>query len=177
VTTAPVVLAVGGGAVLLGSILPARSLWRQTQQRRLAAQRADVLGAGTPLRVSPGPVSTLVAAHDSLFALVAAHPDAVGAEERAAAHAAVADVAAVLGGAAPTAPDEIAFVADRADALAALAARIEAAVAAGAGAPTDDEARRARLAARHEVDRIEGSSSADRLRRLADERTSGDDRG
>jgi len=175
VMSAPVVLALGGGAVVLGSILPARWLWRQAQQRRLAAQRADALGTGTPLRVSPGPVAELVGAHDALFTLVGAHPDAVGAEERAAAHAAAADVAAVLGGAAPSGADEIAFVTERAEALAVLAARVEDAVAAGAGAPEADDARRARLAARQEVDRIEGSSSADRLRRLAAERDGGPD--
>ena len=141
VMSLPVVLALGGGAVVLGSILPARWLWRQAQQRRLAAQRADALGTGTPLRVSPGPVAELVGAHDALFTLVAAHPDAVGAEERAAAHAAAADVAAVLGGAAPSGADEIAFVTERAAALAVLAARIEASVAGRSPvSPTADDA-------------------------------------
>ncbi len=166
VLSAPVVLGIGVGAVVLGSVLPARSLWRQAQQRRLSARRTDVVGSGTPLRVSPGPVADLVAAHDALFALVASRPESVGGEERAAAHAAVADVAAVLGGGAPVGPDDTAFVSERAAALAALVAGISA--SGPSRSPFDDaELRRARLAAREEVDRIEGSSSADRLRRLA----------
>jgi hypothetical protein len=172
VLSAPVVLGLGIGAVVLGSILPARSLWRRAQQRRLATRRAEVLGSGTPLRVSAGAVTDLVGAHDALFALVAATPDAVGAEERAAAHAAVADVAAVLGGGAPVGADEAAFVTERAAALTALVAGIEAASSApSSSSPSSDdaEARAARLAARQEVDRIEGSSSADRLRHLAEQ--------
>lgn len=166
VLSAPVVLGVGVGAVLLGSVLPARSLWRQAQQRRLAAQRDDVLGSGTPMRVSPGPVRDLVDAHDALFALVETAPQVVGAEERAAAHAAAADVAIVLGGASPIGSEEVAFVRERADALTAVVARLS---AVARGAPDDAEVRRARLAARQEVDRIGGVSSADRLRRLADQ--------
>lgn len=175
VVSAPVVLGLGVGAVVLGSILPARSLYRQVRSRRLAARRAEVLGAGTPLRVSSGPVAALVDAHDALFARAGADPDAVGPEARAAAHAAVADVAAVLGGAAPVGVEEVGFVTERADALAALVASLPAggggsAVAGGAsdGDPAQ-EGRRARLAARREIDRIEGESSADRLRRLADD--------
>jgi hypothetical protein len=170
VLSAPVVLGLGVGAVVLGSILPARALWRRTQQQRLAARRDEALGTGTPLRVSPGPVADLVRAHDALFALVAVDPDAVGAEERAAAHAALADVAGVLGGGVPVTPEEARFVAERAEALGTLVARIEAEREAGRGGDADDgDARRARLAARHEVDRIEGSSSADRLHRLAEQ--------
>lgn len=162
-------LGVGIGAVVLGSVLPARSLWRQARGRRLAARRAEVLGEGTVLRVSPGPVADLVAAHEALFTLVASRPDAVGADERAAAHAAAADVAIVLGGGAPTGADEVAFVAERAAALTALVDGISTA----APRHDDAEARRARLEARHEVDRIEGTSSVDRLRRLADDRRPG----
>lgn len=170
VVSAPVVLGLGVGAVVLGSILPARSLYRQVRSRRLAARRAEVLGAGTPLRVSPGPVAALVAAHDALFARAADDPDAVGAEARAAAHAAVADVAAVLGGSAPAGAEEVGFVTERADALVALVASLPAGDGSSEGDPAH-EARRARLAARREIDRIEGESSADRLRRLADDGT------
>jgi hypothetical protein len=161
-------LGVGLAAVLLGSVLPARSLWRQAQRRRLTARREEALGAGLPLRVSPGPVADLVAAHRALSTVVTAAPDAVGAEERAAAHAAIADVAAVLGGGTPHDDEERAFVAERAEALAALVAGVEADAA--AVRHDDLERRRARLAARHEVDRIEGASSADRLRQLAADR-------
>jgi hypothetical protein len=172
VLSAPVVIGLGAGAVVLGSILPTRSLWRQVGHRRLAAEREAVLGSGVALRVSPGPVAALVAAHGDLFTLVDGHPDAVGPEERAAAHAAVADVAIVLGGGVPTGPDEVAFVAESAEALASLVERLatEATVDGPEAGAWRAEARWARLAARREVDRIEGSSSADRLRRLTDER-------
>lgn len=165
VLSTPVVLAAGVGAVLLGSVLPARSLWRQAQQRRLAVQRAEIVGSGTPLRVSSGAVADLVGAYEALFALVTTSPERVGADERAAAHAAVADVATVLGGGTPVDEDEVRFVRDRGDALAALVARLS-----SSGASRDDaERRRARLAARQEVDRLSGSSSVDRLRQLADD--------
>jgi len=160
-------IGMGIGAVALGSVLPARAVWRQVRQRRLAARRSELLEEGVALRVSPGPVADLVAAHDALSALAAARPEAVGAEARGAAHAAVADVAVVLGGGVPEGDDELAFVAERA---AALAAVVDAVAADGARTrPVDDaDARRARLAARREVDEVEGRSSADRLRDLAD---------
>lgn len=146
---------VGVVAVALGAILPARALWRGLSRRRLAARRSAVLGEGTPLRVTAGPVADLVDAHGALLALPDVGPEALGA-----AHAAIADVAEVLAGSAPTDAEEAAFVADRAAALRALVDRL---------AGSADEVRRARLAARQEVDRVGGTSSLDRLRALGDD--------
>jgi hypothetical protein len=170
----PLAVGLGVAAVLLGSILPARTLWRRVQRQRLVARQEEVLGAGTPLRVTPGPVADLVGAHRRLFALVAERPDAVGAEERAAAHAAVSDVATVLGGSAPSSAAERELVTERAHALADLVSVLEAASrpTSADGGP-DADGREARLAARREVDRAAGGSSADDLRRLADRRRPG----
>lgn len=168
VVASPLLLAGGAGVVLVGSVLPARALWRRVERRRLHAERAAALDGGLPLRVSAGPVAALVAAHDDLFATVASDPAAVRPEERAAAHAAVRDVAVVLAGGAPAGDDEVLFVTARAEALRAVVDAVERWRVEEVGA-----ARRARLEARQEVDAAAGGSAVAELRDLARQRAEG----
>ena len=142
----------GVAALGLGSILPVRAAWRWLSGRRREAR----LARGTPLRVGDATVARLVAAYEQLDAA----PDAA----RAAAHAALTEVASLLQGRVPASDRERRYVAARTEAVEGLVAALaEVDPAAGDDAAVDTDLV---VEAREELDALGGMTSLSRLDEL-----------
>jgi len=152
----PTLVTIGGViAVVLGAILPLRSLWRRVESGRHSRRLQAAIGDGVVLRADDPRVEELLAAHQG--ALDAAARLAVAPRARVAevAHAAVLEVASLLAGRAPAVETEIDYVSARVRALHDLAA-----AAADPRAGDGERDRRQALAdARVEVERLAGGSS------------------
>lgn len=160
-------LAVGVIAVALGCVLPARAVWRRAGDRRRMRAHARVESRGTRLDATAPPTAHLVTAYrDLVRALPDADPDMSG-PALAAAHAAVLEVATLCEGRVPS-PSEAAYVARRADAIAALARSLADDASADAhDAPVADRPTSV-VEARDELDALTGTSSVDRILDLTD---------
>jgi hypothetical protein len=112
---------VGGGVLaVLGVALPATWAWRRMSEHRLRRRQGRALAGGLPLAVDGPEVQALLAAHDRVMR------GARSPRIRSGAHAAVIEVAALLGGAPAHDDASRTFVRDRAEAVTALAAALEA---------------------------------------------------
>jgi hypothetical protein len=140
--------------VVLGLALPARSLARRVQRRARRRRYEALLASGSPLASSPA-TAELLAAYDGLLAAAAPH-GSTGEEAVGAGHRAVVECASMLGGRAPSTPEETAYVARRASAIRAAAAALRA-------APPDRDERVAAVRAREEIDALNGATSIDDL--------------
>lgn len=147
----PIAIVAGAAAAALGLILPVRSLWHRASVRRRDGARLARRADGALLRVGDDTVADLVARHDQVREAAAGLPVGDRLRVEAVAHAAVREVASLLGGRDPSGVAEVEYAAARVAALRSLA---EAAAAPGA-------ARAADVAARREVEAIGGSSIAD----------------
>jgi hypothetical protein len=160
----PVVTTVAGaGALLLGLVLPIRSLWRRLEGGRRDRRSQALLGEGTLLRTDSAPVRDLVAAHGRLEAEADPLSPSVRAEVAFVAHGALSEVASLLEGRSPTTPMEIDYIDARTEALNDLAATL-ADPHVGDG---DASRRRALVEARREVEEIAGTSSVSAASELA----------
>jgi hypothetical protein len=154
--TAPDAATIAGiAAVGLGSILPLRAGWRWVAERRHRA----LLRRGTPLLVRDPVVARLVAAYEEL----ATGPEAA----RAAAHAALQEVASLLAGRAPASERERGYVTARAEAVEDLAAAVAELESPQWDDPTVDPD--LVVEAREELDAIGGMTSLSRLDELTTE--------
>jgi len=154
----PGVVLVGGAvAVALGIVLPVRSGWRRLTANRRQAQLAARLAGGIPMRIDHEAVAELVAAHVRLTE--AAHDANTSERSRlqSIAHAAVYEVASLLGGQRPQSPAELEYVQTRTRALGEL---VDVVVEVGL-ANGDPIARQARIEARRDVKDHGGSSLTD----------------
>lgn len=161
-------------AVGLAGVLPVRSAWRWLRRRTRDRRTSARLASGVALEVSSPSVSRLVGPYRSLFDATEGLDPALAEPARAAAHAAVSEVATLLDGRMPTSDGELRYVDDRATALAALVAELRAGPhdRTAATAPASDaRAVDADLvvAAREELDRLSSSGSVDRLEHLTQE--------
>ena len=150
-----VVTVCGAAAVGLGAVLPLRSLWRRLGSARRASRFRSLLGDGVLLRTDHASLEQLLAAHRRLLSLTAPLAPAPRARVHDVAHAALVEVASLLGGRTPGAQVEVDYVAARTRALEDLAATV-------ADPRTGDgetDRRRALVEARHEVERLAGGSS------------------
>ena len=149
----------GIAALGLGSILPLRAGWRWLSDRRRSRRRSALLGRGIPVRVGDPDVARLVAAYEDL----SAGPDAA----RAAAHAALMEVASLLNGRVPTSERERRYVADRAEAVEELVSALgELDVPVGDDPHVDPDLV---VEAREELDVLSGTTSIVRLDELTAE--------
>ncbi len=149
------VTVIGACAVAFGAILPIRSLWRRSAARRRAARVRAAIGDGTIVRTSNPVVQRLIAAHDRVVEQSATLAHVPSRRVADVAHAAMLEVATLLGGRSPVVPEEVGYVVARVDALDALAATITD-PRVGDGEP---DQRRALVEARQEIDHLAGTSS------------------
>jgi hypothetical protein len=150
-----VVTVCGAAAVALGAVLPLRSLWRRVGSARRASRLQSLLGDGVLLRTDHSSIEQLLAAHHRLLSVTAPLATAPRARVHDVAHAALLEVASLLGGRPPVAQVEVDYVAARTHALEDLAATV-ADPRVGDG---ETDRRRALVEARREVEQLAGSSS------------------
>lgn len=168
----PTVFTVGGAvAVALGAVLPLRSVWRRVTAARHARRLRSILGDGMLLRVDHPHVAQLLAAHERLLSASASLADAQRARVQGIAHAALLEVASLLGGRLPGPQDEIDYVTVRTRALEELVAAVtDPRIADG-----DHDRRRALVEARREIEQLAGGSSVTDAATLARELRDPDD--
>jgi hypothetical protein len=165
VASSPVLIAIGVGAVLLGSILPLRSFWRRAASAKSASRVQRLVGDGMLLRTDHPEIGRLVAAHDALVGPDSAVAPDVRLRIEAVAHAAACEVATMLEGRAPSSAAETEYIVSRITALKGLARALRD----GSNVEGDRDRRVAMLDARREVEDITGSSSVTDAGRLAEE--------
>ena len=161
-------------ALGLGSVLPARAGWRRLQHRSEGRRRAAVLADGTLLDVSAPAIASMVRSYEALFvpqpdAQVALEPELLG-RVQAAGHAALSEVASLLGGRAPSSEREHGYVEERADALSSMVEEVERAAhrdVSNGGSPVVDP--EALVDAREELDRLAPFTTVGRIEDLTDE--------
>ena len=145
----------GAAAVALGVVLPLRSVWRRLGSARRSRRLQSLLGDGVLLRTDHPSIEQLLAAHQRLLSVSAPLGSAPSARVHEVAHAALLEVASLLGGRRPGAQVEVDYAAARARALEDLAATV-ADPRVGDG---ETDRRRALVEARREVEQLGGSSS------------------
>lgn len=168
----PTIVTVGGAAaVVLGAILPLRSLGRRLGSARRAARVKSLLGDGMLLRTDHAAVEQLLKANQQLASVAAALAESPQARVQQVAHSAVIEVASLLDGRRPVEQVEIDYIAARTRALTDLAA----AVADPRVGDGDADRRRAVIDARHEVEELSGTSSLTDASQLSRELLGNDD--
>ena len=150
-----IVTVCGSAAVALGAVLPLRSLWRRVGSARRASRLHSLLGDGVLLRTDHPSIEQLLAAHQRLLSVTAPLATAPRSRVHDVAHAALLEVASLLGGRPPGPQVEVDYVAARTHALEDLAGTV-ADPRVGDG---ETDRRRALVEARHEVEQLAGSSS------------------
>jgi hypothetical protein len=167
--------AIGLILLILGIALPARSLVRAAGARRTARLEHRQLRAGVALDISDPVVGALAGSYDALVHASQLPGVSVGQGSVEAGHAAVMEVASLLGGRPPLTDEERAYVERRTRAIRDLAAQLMKASRAWQRArlhdPTDVTAdARARAAAvvkaREELEAGAGVGAVDELERL-----------
>ena len=117
-------IAVGVGMIVLGVALPARSAVRAARARRVARREERALGTGLALDVADPSVGTLAGSYDALVHAAGLPGVTNGREVIAAGHAAVLEVASLLGGRPPLTDEERAYVDRRTLAIRDLTAQL-----------------------------------------------------
>lgn len=116
--------AIGIVAVILGIALPARALIQAARERRAAGRRRHAMQAGSVLDLSDPGVGTLAGSYDALQHAAVLPGVTVGREAIDAGHAALLEVASLLGGRPPLTDDERAYVERRTRAIRDLTAQL-----------------------------------------------------
>jgi hypothetical protein len=113
-----VLVVCGVVAMLLGAVLPLRSLWRRLHRKRSERLLARVGGESALLNVAASSTAELAAAYEQVVAHAAPDDDAA----RQVAHLAVVEVATLLNARQPAGVAELEYVRRRGEALSQLAA-------------------------------------------------------
>jgi hypothetical protein len=150
-----IVVIAGVIAALLGCVLPVRSAGRRFGRSRRQRQVRSLVGDGSPLRIDHAATAALLAAHDRLVESASHLTSIPRSRVQGVAHAALREVATLLGGDVPTTTDEIAAIEVRIRALADL----DGAVCRPDTGDGELDRRRAMVGARREVEDLAGSSS------------------
>jgi hypothetical protein len=163
--------AVGLAALGFGLILPLHHAWTRTVRARALRRGRQVLGQGTPLDVSRPATRRLANAYRRLERSAGSE---LGSEALESAHLALVEVAGLLRGRPPQSPGELRYVAERTEAIAGLADRLERpAVEEPPEPPVDENALRdSAVQALRDLEERTGSgspASMERMRRLLDE--------
>lgn len=164
------VTVLGIAAVLLGAVLPIRSLWWRFGSARRSARLGTLLGDGVLLRIDDSGIQNLVAVHQRLMAASAALAPVLRARVQEVAHAALLEVASLFGRHVPVTQVDRLYVTDRLRALQKLQDVLDDPFV-GDG---ESERRQALIQARHEVEQIAGNSITDAAA-LSRELLGGDD--
>lgn len=160
-----IVAALGIGALALASILPLRSAWRWFARRSQQRHTDAHLAAGVALDASTRPVATLVGSYGALFDPAMELADPLLVQARAAAHAALLEVATLLSGRSPSTERELGYIDQRSVALSGLIESLQA-----TPAHEEDEIDPDLLvAAREEIDLIAPVTAVTRLEQVATE--------
>lgn len=154
----------------LGSVLPARAVWRAGHRRRTHRARHQKLGRGLPIDPSDSDVAALIEAYEDLLAATA-RPAAPPVDESAvaAAHTALLEAASLLRWAPPAGPAEREYVRRRTKAIGDLVDALErhddetAAAQAKAADAANELERDARYQAVTELDDRLGPDSIEQL--------------
>jgi hypothetical protein len=126
---------VGGICLVLGLVLPVRSLWIYGTRKRVAGRYAATLKQGDPLNLTDPATRRLADAYTEIEQAAGAGSDPFGADKVEASLMALQEVANLLRGRPPMGAAEIEYVARRADAVEGLARAAE------SGADVDSEIR------------------------------------
>ena len=116
--------AIGVGLIILGVALPARTLLRAAGARRAARRDNRILRAGTALDISDPVVGALAGSYDTLVHAAQLPGVSVGAASVEAGHAALLEVASLLGGRPPLNDEERAYIERRTGAIRDLAGQL-----------------------------------------------------
>lgn len=109
--------AIGAGMLILGLALPARSLLRAAGARRAAGQERRLLRGGAALETSDATVGALAGSYEGLLHAAQLPGVDVGPVAIEAGHAALLEVASLLGGRPPLTDEERAYVERRTKAI------------------------------------------------------------
>ena len=150
-----IVTVCGAAAAALGAVLPLRSVLRRAGSMRRSKRLRALLGDGVLLRVDHPRTEQLVAAHARLLRASESLAPAPRMRVHDVAHSALAEVASLLDGRAPSARDEIDYIGARVVAL----ERLVTLVADPRVGDGESDRRRAVVEARREVELLAGSSS------------------
>ena len=167
----PIVTVCGVAAAALGAVLPLRSVVCHAGSVRRSKRLRALLGEGVLLRVDHRSTEQLVAAHERLLRASESLASAPRTQVHHVAHAALAEVASLLEGRAPSTRDEIDYVGARVVALESLVT-VVADPRVGDG---ESDRRRAVVEARREVEQLAGSSSLTEASELSRELLGTDD--
>jgi hypothetical protein len=159
---------VGVIALALGCMLPIRAAWRRARERREHRRREGLLEQGVPIDVSSPAVAALVGAYEALLSLAKRSGPELGDPAISAAHGALLEVASLLKGRSPTSERELAYVNQRAAAVAELVGALGE-LSIGSASSHDDPSAidpDALIEAREELDQIAPFNSVTRLEEL-----------
>jgi len=117
-------IGIGIVAIMLGVALPARSAFRAARARRMARREERALHTGLALDVCDPSVGTLAGSYDALVHAAGLPGVTTGREVIDAGHAAVLEVASLLGGRPPLTDEERAYVDRRTQAIRDLTAQL-----------------------------------------------------
>jgi hypothetical protein len=168
--------AIGVGMVVLGVALPARSLLRAASARRAARRQGRILREGIALYASDPTVGALAGSYDALVHASGLPGITMGRQAMEAGHAALVEVASLLGGRPPLTDEERAYVERRTRAVRDLTSLLLRTSRAwqrgrlGDGTDVTAEARERAAAivrAREDLEQSAGVGSVDELDRLA----------
>ena len=174
--------AIGVAAIALGVALPLRTIAARARDGRDDGRRSQALGDGQPLDASDRHIARLIAAYERCLEAARLPLAPHGDEAVDAAHAAVVEVATLLGGRAPDGPAETTYVQTRSSAIdaragdlprrhrAAIEKRLQVATHAWPPAAVDDAGSRtaALVEARDELIAGTGLGALERMRELRD---------
>lgn len=156
-------LALGGGAIGLGLILPIRDLWQRLARRRGGRRLQKSLTHGLPLNTDHPATDALVTAYHQVSGN-GGSTTAFGLEALEAAHLAMIEVAGLLQGRRPEGSAETAYVETRTRALVDLAKVLPRMTTGNASQVAGDtEGREAGVAAVRELEALTGGSSVARI--------------
>jgi hypothetical protein len=150
-----VVTVAGAAALALGAVLPLRSAWHRIASTRRSRRLTALLGDGVLLRTDDPGIGQLLDANERLLSTTSKLSPGPRGRVRDVAHAAVLEVATLLGGRLPSAGEVVDYVAARTHALEELAA----AVADPRVGDGESNRTRAIVEARREIEQLSGSSS------------------
>jgi hypothetical protein len=170
------VVVLGVAALGLGCILPLRSAWRRARARRVRRRHHSLLQKGMLLDASSVETSSLIDAYEELLRVLPHTPTDVALNATAAAHAAMLEVASLLGGRAATSDRAVDYVEQRRRAIAAVSSTLRRSISATSSVTDSPADADAVIEARELLDGIAPLNAVTRLEAIiAEADTSGRD--
>ena len=167
-----VVFILGVGVLLLGLVIPVRTVRQRLQQRRVARKQHALVASHQVLDATDPVVNDLTTAYAELVAASKLPATAHGSEALAAGYLAITEVTSLLDGRSPIVPEEIEYIKKRTAAVRGLAKELEQSHTASVDSERqriaqDEQERKLRASAgatvREDLDAYDRSDSLDRL--------------